>query len=77
MAAQGDFSEYAVDRELDLWLGGQAVTPPATVYVGLSTYQSFHLSGDYLEPVGGGYARVAVPNDLAHWPAAEIGRAHV
>lgn len=69
----GSKSDYAEKIVLDLFLGAQAYTPPATVYIALSTapYDDA-ATGSALNEVapGVGYNRVAVTNDLTHWPAA-------
>lgn len=48
---------------------------PATLYVAAMHDPARYLaSGDDLsEPIGGGYERVAVPNDAAHWGASADG----
>ena len=55
--------------------GGGAITgvAPATWYLGLSTTAPANDGSGFSEPVGGSYARVAIPNTLANWPAAQIG----
>lgn len=54
---------------LDLLLGTSGVLP-ATVYIGLMTQAPAADGTGVLEPGGFGYARVAVTNDVANWPAA-------
>lgn len=43
---------------------------PATWYLGLSTTTPANDGTGFSEPTGGSYARVAIPNDTANWPAA-------
>lgn len=43
---------------------------PGTWYVGLSTTEPSDDGTNFTEPVGGSYARVAVANTVANWPAA-------
>lgn len=73
LSPQGDWSDYAVHCDLDCWLGGQVRTPPPIVYVGLSRNLSYHLyptmRGE--PPAEAGYTRVAIPNTLVYWPAAQ------
>ena len=68
----GFLTDVVNNKVLDCYFGGLAITPPSTLYVGLSLTRSF--KGGYVsEPVGGSYARVAVPNDLTHFLAASAG----
>ncbi len=68
----GFLTDLANNKVLDCFFGGAAITPPSTLYVGLSLTRSFR--GGYVsEPTGGSYARVAVPNNPAHFPAASAG----
>jgi hypothetical protein len=66
------FTTY-FDQKLILWAIGQmAYTLPATFYVGLSSTPPSQIrqgtpAWDFSEPAGNNYARVAVPNDQAHW----------
>jgi len=57
---------------LDHVLGNSSYSPPATVYVALFTTSPSDSSGG-VEVSGGGYARVAVTNNLTNWPAAVSG----
>lgn len=55
----------------DSQLGGGATSwAPATWYVGQSTTQPNEDGSGFTEPVGNGYARVAVTNNATNWPAA-------
>jgi hypothetical protein len=45
-------------------------TWPATVYIGLSTADPGADGSGFTEPVGNGYARIAVTNDGAGWSVA-------
>ena len=68
----GFLTDFANNKVLDCFFGGVAIAPPSTLYVGLSLTQSY--KGGYIsEPAGGSYARVAVPNDLTHFPSASAG----
>jgi hypothetical protein len=55
--------------------GGGAITgvAPGTWYVGLSVSSPGNDGSGFIEPVGGAYVRVAVPNTAASWPAASVG----
>jgi hypothetical protein len=68
------FTNFTEAELLDHLLGGNTAgnvyTPPATVYVGLSTADPTEDGSGIVEPVGNGYARVAVPNTSASWSAA-------
>jgi hypothetical protein len=70
----GRLSDTVMNAVLDELFGGANYTPPATVYIGLSTTAPGNDGATATEPVGNGYARVATVNDLTNWPAA-TGRA--
>jgi len=65
MAGKSDYLENTI---LDLVYGGVAYTPPAILYVALFSVAPTDAGGG-TELSGGGYARVAVPNDLTNFPA--------
>jgi len=68
----GFLTDLVNKKVLDCFFGGSAIAPPSGLYVGLSLAKAF--KGGYVsEPSGGSYARVAVPNDLAHFPPASAG----
>ena len=68
----GFLTDLVNNKVLDCFFGGVAIAPPSTLYIGLSLTKSF--KGGYVsEPVGGSYARIAVPNDLTHFLAASAG----
>lgn len=69
----GSFTDYLENRTLDHFFGGVASTPPATLYVGLSTSTITDAGGNITEPSGNGYARVAVTNNATNFPAASGG----
>ncbi len=62
-------SNYAGNLILDRILSLGALTPPATWYVALYTAAPTPSTGG-TEVVGGSYARVALTNNLANFPAA-------
>ncbi len=68
----GFLTDHVNNSVLDCFFGGRAIQPPPTLYVGLSTSRASK-GGAVSEPRAGGYARVAVPNDLAHFPPATFG----
>jgi hypothetical protein len=68
----GFFTDYTNNAVLNLIFGATAYSPPSTLYVGLSQSSS-NKSGTITEPSGGGYARVAVTNSVASFPAASAG----
>lgn len=61
-------TNYLEDAILNLILGAQAYAAPSTVYIGLSTTTPADDGTNFTEPVGRGYARVGVTNDLTEWP---------
>lgn len=46
---------------------------PGTWWVGLSVGTPSNDGSGFVEPSGGAYARVAVANTVANWPAAVVG----
>jgi hypothetical protein len=56
----GSISDYLENKLLDHVLGTAAYSPPATVYIGLSTANPLDDASGLAEPSGGGYARKAV-----------------
>ena len=68
----GYLTDYANNKVLDQLFGAVPLAPPASLYFGLSQAPATK-SGVVAEPSGGSYARVAVPNDVAHFPAAGAG----
>lgn len=68
----GSKSDYLENKMLDLVLGNQAYTPPASLYFALYTANPSD-SGGGTEVYGNGYARVAVTNNLTNFPAASGG----
>jgi hypothetical protein len=65
MAGFTDATERAI---LDHVLTDPAWTPPATLYIGLSSTTPTEAGGNFTEPSGGAYARVATTS--ADWSAA-------
>lgn len=60
---------------LNSLFGGAAFAPPANWYFALVTTEPTDDTGAGLvEVTGGSYARVAIPNDTTHFPAATTGR---
>lgn len=68
----GSFSDYVEDETLDLWFGGQSVTPPATLYAQAYTVTPSD-SGGGTQVTTNGHARVAITNNLTNFPAASGG----
>ncbi len=68
----GYLTDYANNKVLDQLFGALTLTPPVSLYFGLSQTPATK-SGTAVEPSGGSYARVAVPNDFAHFPTAGSG----
>lgn len=67
----GSKSAYLENAYLNHALGAVAWTPPTVIYVALSSalYDEDAYGSAFSELVGNGYARVAVVNNLASWPA--------
>jgi hypothetical protein len=70
MAGASDFLEAEI---LDQIFGASAYVAPVTLYVALSTTAPTEAGASFTEPVGNGYARVAVTNNLTNFPAAVAG----
>lgn len=68
----GSFSDYVENETLDLWFGGQSVTPPTTLYVQAYTAAPNDAGGG-TQVTTNGHARVAVTNNLTNFPAASGG----
>jgi len=67
------FSDYLENELLDHVFGNSAYSAPASLYVALSTADPTDDGSGLNEPVGNGYARVGVTNNLTEWPAATGG----
>lgn len=64
---------YSANRILDRNFGSVLYTPPATLYIGLST-TPINIDGTgATEPSGGSYTRVGVTNDKTTWSNAVNG----
>lgn len=71
----GSFADYAENATLNLWFGGAAVTPPATLYIALMTTAAGDAGGgtEVSTTVWTNYARAAVTNNATNFPAASGG----
>lgn len=69
----GSFADYLENELLDHAFGAATWTPPATLYVGLSTTTVTDAGGNITEPSGNNYSRVAVTNNATNFPAASGG----
>lgn len=67
------FSDFLENEILDHVFGASAYTPPATLYIALSSTTPTDAGANFTEPPSGGYARVSVANNLTNWPAASGG----
>jgi hypothetical protein len=72
LSMPGFLTDLVNNKVLDCFFGGVAITPPTTLYVGLSLTKSY--KGGYIsEPTGGAYSRIAVTNNLTQFLAASAG----
>lgn len=60
------FTLYFDQALLSQWFGSTPITPPSTYYLALSVtaptaYEPGPTPWNFTEPVGGGYARIAIP----------------
>lgn len=62
------FVDSVEQQLLDHFLTDPAYTPPATMYIGLSSTTPTEAGGNFTEPSGGAYARVSTA--AADWGAA-------
>lgn len=71
----GSFSDFLENEVLDHVFGGSAYTAPTTLYFALCTVTvTDSMTGSTItEPVGNGYARVAVTANATNFPAAAAG----
>lgn len=69
-AHAGSLLDYAENKVVDALLRAQAIGTPATWYIGLTT-DACTDTGNGTEPVGNGYARVAVTASLANWAGTQ------
>ncbi len=67
------FSEFLGLELLDHVFGAAAYTAPGTVYIALSTTTPTAAGGNFTEPSGNGYARVAVTNNKTNWSTDAAG----
>ncbi len=57
---------------LNALYGGAALTVGANIHVALSTTTPTSAGANFTEPVGSGYARVQVANNVTNFPAATV-----
>jgi hypothetical protein len=67
------YSTYLANQLLNEAFGGAAYTPPATIYIGLSSTTPTAAGGNVTEPSTGSYARVVVTNNTTNWPTTSTG----
>lgn len=60
---------FQANKDLGFSFGGTTYSPPATYYIALSTSDTITEEG-FTEPVGNGYARVAVTNSTDSFTTA-------
>lgn len=65
-----NFNEYLRNTVLNNVFGATTFTPPATLYIGLSTTAIADAGTGITEPAGGGYAREALANNKTNWTVA-------
>jgi len=69
----GSYTNFTENKILDGLYGNTAISPPATWYLAVSTTTPAEDGTNFTEPVGNGYARVAVTNNATNFPAASGG----
>lgn len=70
----GRFTDADARLLLNNRLGAATATTTATHYLGLSTTTPAADGTGVTEPVGNGYARVAITNNTTNWPTVTSGR---
>lgn len=66
-------TNFAKNKILDYAFGNISYTPPANLYMGLSTTSISSSGSNASEPVGASYARVAIPNNKTGFTYASSG----
>ncbi len=69
-----DYTRFLREAIHDHWLGNQAYSAPANVFVALFTTAT-DIDGGGTEVTGGSYARVSVTNNNTNWPDADTNGA--
>lgn len=71
----GSFTDYVNNQVLNAYFGGTTITPPATLYFGLSTrtLQKNSVGATPTEPNDLYYTRVAITNNSTNFPNASAG----
>lgn len=64
---------WAKNKTQDLLFGSVSYTPPATYYLGASLTTTSSTGSNITEPVGNGYARVAIPNTKSYFTYSSSG----
>jgi len=67
------FTYFLDNKLIDSVFGGVVYSPPATLYFGLSTTAPTASGTNITEPVGNGYARVAITNNITNFPISVNG----
>jgi len=66
-------TNWARNQVQDYLFGGVSFTPPATLYLGLSTTTPSVTGSNITEPSGAGYARVAITNNKSNFSYSTSG----
>lgn len=66
-------TNYAKNKALDYQFGNISYTPPANLYLGMSTTSISTSGSNESEPSGANYSRVQIPNDKSHFTYASSG----
>ena len=69
----GSFSDYLENKLMDYVFGNETYTASSTLYLALSEADPLDDGSGVSEPVGNGYARKSIANNLTNWPAAVNG----
>ena len=64
---------YSANRIMDRYFGSTTLTPATTYYMGVSTTAPSTDGTNVTEPIGGGYARVAITNNKVSFTTSSDG----
>ena len=69
----GSFADYFENKVLDKYFGAVEYTPPANLYIALSTADPTDDGSGLTEPSGGAYERKLIANNKTTWTTASAG----
>lgn len=70
-ATAGPLNDYGENKVIDALFRAQSIAAPASWHLGMTTDTCTGDTGNGTEPVGNGYARIAVTSSLANWAGTQ------